>query len=212
MTRGSPLGERVYVRLRAALLDGTRPVTERLTESKLARELGVSRTPVREALTRLVSDGLVRREDYGYSVVLPSLATLRDLHEVAVAVELRGIERCLENPALRHDADALRRELARWYALREAPAPAPAEFVCHDERFHTTLLAASGNTELVAALTAVHGRTRHARIHFGPLAEHPETAIGEHIAIAERLLGGELEAARELLHRHLEAAVPPRLR
>ncbi|MFF5986910.1 GntR family transcriptional regulator [Prauserella flavalba] len=208
MSRGTPLGEQVYVRLREEVLGGD---AGRLSEARLAKRLGVSRTPVREALTRLVADGLVRRDEYGYSLVVPSLATVRELHEVTVAVELRGLERCLEEPSLRHDPAVLTAELERWYALRAGPTPTPAEFVVHDDRFHATLLGSAGNAELVATLVTVQGRARHARLHYGLLDHRVEHAVTEHIEIAELVLAGELRAASTLLRRHLGPAPAVRI-
>lgn len=70
-----PLRERVYAVLRDDVVNGDIGAGTRLTEPKLAARFGISRTPVREALGRLVADGLLQREeDYGYSVVVPDLA------------------------------------------------------------------------------------------------------------------------------------------
>ena len=84
------LRERVYLELRDEVLGGRIGPTERLTEPRLSKRFGVSRTPVRDALTRLVGDGLLAREEWGYSVVVPSMARVRDIYEVRIAVELRG--------------------------------------------------------------------------------------------------------------------------
>ena len=205
--RNVPLREQIYTKLRDEVLSGHRAVTERLTEPKLARQLGVSRTPVREALTRLMADGLVRREDYGYSVVVPSMATIRDLYEVRIAVELRGIARAIENPTVSHDAAALRTELDHWYGLRQRPpAPAP-DFVLQDERFHAALLASSGNPELVEALVGVNRRVRHVRMYDYLIEGRIETSIAEHIRIAELVLDRQLDTALTLLHEHIGASL-----
>lgn len=202
---GTPLREQVYRELRDAVLDGGVSVGDRLTEPKLSRQFGMSRTPIRDALTRLVADGLLRREDYGYSVVVPSTAQIRDLHEVRIAVELRGIDRCIENPQLRHDGAALTDELGRWHRLRaDPPAPTP-EFVREDERFHAVLLAASGNPELVDVLDDVNRRIRRVRMYDFAVPDRITASIGEHIEIAERVLARDLPPARRLLHEHLGA-------
>lgn len=201
------LRDQVYLRLHDAVIGGGWGAAERFTEPKLAKKLGVSRTPVREALTRLEADGLVRREDYGYSIVVPDLTTIRDLYEVRIAVELRGIARSIENPSVRHSARALEAELEHWYGLRtDPPAPRP-EFVLEDERFHAALLGASGNPELVAALVAVNHRTRTARMYDFTVEGHVETAIAEHIEIMERVREGRLEEALVLLHEHIGASL-----
>jgi DNA-binding GntR family transcriptional regulator len=202
-----PLREQVYAQLRDALLDGEVSPAERLTEPKLSKRFGVSRTPVREALTRLVADGLVQREDYGYSVVVPSMSRVRDLYEVRIAVELRGISRSIENPGVRHDAAVLGAELEYWYGLRAAPPDPSPEFVLRDERYHAALLTASGNTELVAVLVDVNRRIRRVRMYDFTIPGRIETSIDEHIEIAERLVEGQLETAQTLLHEHIGASL-----
>jgi DNA-binding GntR family transcriptional regulator len=203
----TPLREQIYLSLRDEVLGGQWAVQERFTEPALARRLGVSRTPVREALTRLLADGLVRREDYGYCVVVPDMGTIRDLYEVRIAVELRGIARCIENRSIEHSPTALAAELEHWYRLRAAPPAPTTEFVLEDERFHTTLLASSGNAELVAVLESVNRRIRSTRMFDFVIDGRIETSIAEHIDIMQNVQSGELEKALRLLHEHIGASL-----
>ncbi|SHL43016.1 transcriptional regulator, GntR family [Pseudonocardia thermophila] len=203
----APLRERVYLELRDELLGGRIPPAERLTEPRLSKRFGVSRTPIREAVTRLVADGLLQREDYGYSVVVPSMSRVLDLYEVRIAVELRGISRSIENPQVRHDADQLGAELERWYGLRvDPPEPSP-EFVLEDEQFHAELLGSSGNSELVAVLVDVNRRIRRVRMYDFTIPGRIETSIDEHIEIAERVLENDLVTAHRKLHEHIGASL-----
>ncbi|WP_424184161.1 GntR family transcriptional regulator [Actinokineospora sp. G85] len=198
-----PLRDQVYLRLREEVLAARWSPADRFTEPKLARALGVSRTPVREALARLIADGLVRRHDYGYSVVVPDLATVRDLHEVRLAVELRGITRAIEDPDLGHDRSALDAELLRWRALRAAPPPPGPDFALEDERFHTALLAATGNTELVGTLTSLNRRTRPIHLYSFPDPAAVAAATADHVEILEHLSSGDMVSAVRLLRAHL---------
>ncbi|MCS7478424.1 GntR family transcriptional regulator [Umezawaea endophytica] len=201
------LRDQVYARLQDEILSGHLAVTERFTEPRLAKQLGVSRTPVREALTRLMADGLVRREDYGYSIVVPDMPKIRDLYEVRIAVELRGIARSIENPSVRHSAEALEAELEHWYGLRSTPPSPRPEFVLEDERFHAALLGAGGNPELVDALIAVNRRIRNVRMYDFIVEGRIETSIAEHIEIMERVHEGQLDKALILLHEHIGASL-----
>ncbi|OLR90297.1 hypothetical protein BJP25_02650 [Actinokineospora bangkokensis] len=198
------MGDQVYLRLRAEVLGTRWSVVDRLTEPKLARSLGVSRTPVREALTRLLADGLVRRHDYGYSVVVPDPATARELYEVRAALELRGISRAVDDPCARHDPEPLEAELARWRDARSVPSG--PEFVAADERFHLVLLSSAGNAELVSALEPVARRLRSARVRASAGRARVEAAAREHVEIAERVLAGRLPEAWELLRGHIARA------
>lgn len=202
-----PLGEQVYHRLRHDLATGAVVPTERLGEERLAEAYGVSRTPVREALTRLQADGLVERHADGLYPYRPRLEELDDLYELRVTLEARGIHRVLEPGARRaHDPAALGAQLRHWVRLRDdPPVPGPA-VVAEDEHFHTALLAASGNAALADALAAVHGRLRPVRTLDLPTGARIATMTAEHITIAEQLLAGEPRRALALLVTHIESS------
>ncbi|WP_105967908.1 GntR family transcriptional regulator [Streptomyces geranii] len=197
------LRESVYAHLRAAVLDGDFGPRERLAEMRLAARFGVSRTPVREALARLLADGLIERGDGGFFATIPNLTQLKDLYELRVALELRGIARAVENPAVRHDPAVLTAELGRWYAMRaQPPVPGP-RFVVQDERFHVELCRASGNPALTDALVAVCERVRRVRMYDFLTQDRVDTAVGEHIEIMELVRDGRLDEGHRALHAHL---------
>ncbi|MDQ1715016.1 MAG: hypothetical protein QOC60_961 [Frankiaceae bacterium] len=210
---GGPLGVRrdrpgsvrqqVYASLRAGLLIGDFPVHQRMGEERLAATLAVSRTPVREALVLLAANGLLeRREDGGYYPVQPDVAQLRDLYELRVTLETRGVLRARESKA-GHDKAVLEPLRDAWRALSEdPPAPDPA-FVEVDESFHVELLRASGNGALTDTLRAVNARIRPVRL-YDFLTEARITAtIQQHLGIAETLLSGSVDAAAALLQSHV---------
>lgn len=201
-----PLAARVYVALRADLMAGRYEPGKRLGEERLAGNYGVSRTPVREALSRLSADGLVSREVDGLYPYRPRIDQLNDLYEVRLTLELRGLARAAADPAITHDADLLGPELERWYRLREAPPGPDAGFVESDERYHLTLLASSGNPQLAESLKAVNNRIRPARMFDYFTAERMADTIEEHIAIAEGALEGRYEEATSILTRHIETS------
>jgi DNA-binding GntR family transcriptional regulator len=175
----------------------------RLGEERLAQRYGVSRTPVREALARLATDGLIERRDNGFYVTTPNLTELKDLYELRVTLELRGITRALENPAIRHDRQIIAGELATWQKMRVDPPPADARFVVVDERFHIALSAASGNPALTDALVAVNQKIRRVRMYDFLNTDRIESTITEHVEILELVLAGELGLAYRALHEHV---------
>lgn len=200
---GESLRERVYHQLRDEILNGRVSPRERLTEPKLSKAFEVSRTPVREALSRLLSDGLVERTDFGYAVVVPSLEDLRNLYELRITLELRGISRAIENPQVRHDATLLRTELARWDEMRDdVPEPDPS-FVLRDEGFHQVLSRASGNTQLTGALVTVNQKIRAVRMHDFVEEGRVAATIDEHREILRLVLDGRLPESLTALHRHV---------
>ncbi len=197
------LREEVYVRLREAVLGGDFAPRERLAEMRLAARFGVSRTPVREALARLLADGLVERGDDGFRVTLPTLARLTDLYELGVTLELRGIARLIEDPSVRHDPEIVEAELRRWYEMREHP-PAPGlRFVIEEERFHAELSRACGNPALTEALVAAQRRVRRVRMYDFLTRDRVESTVTAHIEILELLLAGRLDETYRALHVHL---------
>ena len=201
-----PLAARVYMALRADLMAGKYEPGKRLGEERLAGNYGVSRTPVREALSRLSADGLVSREVDGLYPYRPRIDQLNDLYEVRLTLELRGLSRAAADPGIRHDRDLLGPELDRWYRLRDAPPDPSAGFVESDERYHLTLLAASGNPQLAEALKVVNNRIRPARMFDYFTEERMGATIDEHIAIAEGALEGRYGESTAILTRHIETS------
>jgi DNA-binding GntR family transcriptional regulator len=179
---------------------------ERLSEERIAERHGVSRTPVREALARLRADGLVTRRNGGLYLYLPPFEELAGLYELRVTLELRGIQRAIDEPDLGHDLPRLEGELARWYTLREDPPTPDAGFVAEDERFHTTLLDCSGNPALTEALLRVNQSIRAVRMHDYLTVDRMTATITEHIEIGELVLSDRLPAALEALRAHVGAS------
>ncbi|RKN44024.1 GntR family transcriptional regulator [Streptomyces hoynatensis] len=201
--RGGNRREETYAELRRLLLRGELGGRTRLVEVQLAERLGVSRTPVREALVRLVADGLVERHADGYYATRPNLAELRDLYELRITVELRGIARALESAAVVHDVALLEPLRDHWRALRgDLPEPDPG-FVLQDEDFHHTLLRSSGNPRLTETLESVNVRIRPVRMYDYLTEDRIERTVAEHLDIVEHVLAHRLPEALTALRRHV---------
>lgn len=197
----------VYETLRPELMNGELAFSERLTEPKLAARFRCSRTPIREALSRLCADGLIHREDYGYSPTRPNIAKIRDLYEVRIALELAGIQRAIDNPGVAHDRQLLVALQQRWQELRAQPPAHEPGFVTVDEEFHVELLAASGNRELVKALLSANARIRQVRMYDFMVNNRIEVTIDEHLAILQAILDDRLNDAHHLLREHIGASL-----
>ncbi|MCZ4079196.1 GntR family transcriptional regulator [Rhodococcus sp. H36-A4] len=197
------LREKVYLSLRRDLMSGAIPATERLGEERLAELYGVSRTPVREALARLLADGLVLRGHDGLHAYRPHVDDLAGLYELRQTLEIRGIVRAIDDVTLHHDAPAIVTELELWRQAREAPPTDITDVVSMDEQFHTTLLSASGNPALTVALRAVNAKVRPVRMVGSVSLQDIRAQVDEHITIAEAVLEGKLDEARTSLLAHL---------
>jgi DNA-binding GntR family transcriptional regulator len=184
-------------------MKGEFPLRTRLIEDRIAAELGVSRTPVREAMRRLLSDGLVVRGDGGYYVAIPDLVGLRDLYELRITLELRGVRRALESPAYSHDLSRLEPLRDEWREMwHDRPEPS-ADFVVMDEDFHVTLMRSTGNEVLTQTLESVNARIRPVRMYDYLTDERIERTITQHLGIVEAVLQGDVEQSITNLSRHV---------
>jgi DNA-binding GntR family transcriptional regulator len=198
---------RIYAALKHGLLIGRYALGARLGEERLARDLGVSRTPVREALFRLHSEGLVdRHPDGGYCPTTPNLAAVRELYEVRIALERSAILRP-RFTARPHDHDLLVALRDDWLALAGDPPEPDPEFVILDEEFHVRLAEASGNRELGDILRRVNERIRVVRMRDFLTGERISKTIAEHLGVVIAVLDGDLDGAVETFEQHLFASL-----
>ncbi len=199
--RPEPLGAQAYRTLKHRLLIGDYRLGVRLAEAALGEQLDMSRTPIREALSRLHTEGLVVRHDEGgFSPAAPDLHSIAELYEVRRSLEFTALARG------EHDIDAVSALRDDWLALRataEVELTEGPEFVLHDEDFHVRLASAAGNRTLVDYLVTVNERIRIVRMHDFLTADRVEATIAEHLGIADELLAGGPGATRDLLHHHL---------
>ena len=197
-------GEQVYMRLRRMLLLGQFPFRERLGEERIAASLDVSRTPVREALLRLHADRLVHRyADGGYYVAEPDLVGLRDLYELRITLELRGVTRAKDRSTPRHDESTLEPLRDRWRGLqRDLPEP-DASFVESDEAFHVTLSRASGNHAIADMLETVNARIRPVRMHDFLTEDRIRLTVEQHLGVVDAVLDRDLDLAVVRLQQHV---------
>lgn len=193
----------VYRVLRQSLLMGEIPFGERLAEEHLAADLGVSRTPVREAIQRLHAEGLAERHnDGGYRPAIPDMFEIRELYEVRLALEVASIRRPGETGE-RHNPATLDAIEQRWMELAlDPPAPDPS-FVLVDESFHEGLAAAAGNESLVKVLQSVNARIRAVRMQDFLTEDRISATIDQHLGIVRAVRSDSIAVATARLTVHL---------
>lgn len=204
-TKRSPLrSDEVYRNLKKRLLVGEFPINVRLGEEKLAALVGVSRTPVREALKRLHAEGLVEAHpEGGYQPLIPDVVVIGQLYELREGLELQALQRPGRLGRI-HDPAILEPLRDTWRALAAGPLPAPdPSFVLLDESFHTGLATAAGNAALVETLRQVNERIRVVRMHDFLHPERIEATIAEHLSIVETVLAGDVMGAEAAFSAHL---------
>lgn len=193
-----------YRQVRAQLIRCVLEPGQRLTESQLVQQLGVGKTPVREALARLVQERLVQAiPRHGYRV---SPITLRDVQE------LFGLRLIVEPAAVQlaagHvDATQLRRldELCQaGYTLGDSASA--AAFLHANTEFHVTVARASGNRRLATLLATLLDESERL-FHLGlMLRNRTEEMAHEHKELVEALIAGDGEAARRIAVEQIIAA------
>jgi DNA-binding GntR family transcriptional regulator len=180
----------------------------RLVETRLANDLGVSRTPVREALARLAADSLLRpHTDGGFTPLIPDTAAIKDLYEVRSTLELDALRRP-ERTGTIHQRPILESLQRVWTDLARQPRIEPSpEFVILDEAFHVTLARSAGNKALADLLSKVNDRIRVIRMQDFLDPTRIQFTIEEHLSIVESVLDGDTAAAEETFKTHLGASL-----
>lgn len=190
--RRTLLRDQAYETLRDAIVDGTLAPGERLRDAELEAWLGISRTPIREALLRLERARLVIAQPGRQTIVAPvDLPSTLGAQQVAAA--MHELATRLAVPALTHeDLAALEEANARFAeALQEEDVPAA---VAHDDAFHGVFVARCGNPVVPEVLERVVPVLRRVeRLRFASLAGRD--SVAQHALITERARGGDAEGA-----------------
>ena len=199
------LRDDVYRRVRDAIVDGTLAPGEQLRDQELAAWLGVSRTPVREALLRLQQAGLV--------AALPGRSTTVASMDTRTARDAQAVDASMHELAVREavgqltagDLSRMRDANARFEAaLRAGDADAALDA---DDELHGIPVAAAGNAALTAVLdqfTPVLRRVE--RLRFGSLSGRGSVAL--HARLIDLCEAGEREAAAEVSHETWQTLAP----
>lgn len=193
---------RAYRELRRRILDNEMPPNAQYLEQELADALGMSRTPVREALIRLSDERLVEvRPRHGARVLPVSVDDMREIYEVMTELEAlaarkvaeRGLTRkelrLLEQVVIDMDLALERDDLGSWARS--------------DEKFHALLVDLAGNSRLSQVVATFRDQAHRARMQTLRLRPKPVDSNREHAALVEaiRKRDGETSASTHRRHR-----------
>lgn len=178
--------------LRTAIVDGTLAPGERLRDDELSRWLGVSRTPIREALARLEQAGLVQTQPGRYTIVSPiDVREARAAQSVAAAMHELAVREAITNISP-GDLAAMRHANTRFAAALDAHDPDAA--LAADDEFHAVAVEASANPYIAAVLEQVTPVLRRLeRIRFASRDGRHSVAL--HEQIIARCEAGDSEGA-----------------
>jgi DNA-binding GntR family transcriptional regulator len=201
------LADDVFDALTGLVMDHVVAPGERMSIDGLALRLGVSPTPVREALARLEALGLARKEPLrGYRATpLLTRAELDDLFEFRLALEPWAARRAAH--AVR-DSDADPHVLSGLLAeMTEAPAEGWERYRAlaeHDRRFHDAVLVLAGNAHARRALAQTHCHLHIFRLYY--VEQVGTSALAEHEVVADAVTAGDARAAERAMRVHLTAS------
>jgi DNA-binding GntR family transcriptional regulator len=190
-------------RLRSEILEGAFPPHAQLSEVELARQLQVSRGPIREAMQRLIQEGLLRAErNRGVFVVELGQDDARDVYLARGA-----IERAAAEIVTRQAPEAPLRELQQIVDRLAASADGEwAEVIAHDLAFHEALVGAAGSARLNRMFRTLVAETRLCLIRLEPFYGGRTDVVGEHQAILDAVRSGNARSADRLIRLHMDAS------
>ncbi|MEU0479793.1 GntR family transcriptional regulator [Streptosporangium sp. NPDC006013] len=199
--------EYAYTRVKELILSGALPPGSVISQAKLARDIGISTTPLREALRRLKSEGLVELDAHRDARVADLAAEeARDLLEMRRSLDPLAVALAAER---RTKADiATMRAAVR--NLEPLPGnPAYEQLVAH-RRFHTALYTSSHNDLLIQTLDSLWDKADRYRrlaleVERGQAARDRKAA--EHQALLECVIAGDAEGAAAVMHEHIDTSL-----
>ncbi len=198
-----PLREVVYLTLRDAILRGEIKPGERMLEMKLASVLGVSRTPIREAISRLEQDGLVivipRR---GAQVACMTLKDMEDVYKVRTTLETLALSYVCGKMTTEQIAELRLVEKAFEQAVSSGEFE---EIERKDQEFHMVIYRATDNKHLVSILGATTDQLSRYRWAYLQHQSLMQQLIDEHRAIVTAIESGDYDASLKATMNHLES-------
>ena len=194
------LSEVAHRALMGMLMSGQLAPNELVTERQIALQLGISRTPLREAVRRLEGERFLERQRSG-ALVVRSLPVEEYMH-------ILNVRRLVEGEAARLAAGRVSvAELERLKvrigdALQLPDDAVTPEFDASDRDLHSLIAAACGNPVLQQVIEDL--KTRTSMFKFGRLPSRRKTVCAEHLAIIEALIAGNSEKAQQAMQDHVD--------
>jgi DNA-binding GntR family transcriptional regulator len=198
-------GPRIYEEIRRMAMEYRFKPNERINEVELAARLSVSRSPIREALQRLVTEGLITfQTNRGFFCRGFDVEEIVNLSDVRVLLEERSVSLATQRATNEQLAS-----LVEWWRITAARADSlsSADLTAKDEEFHIRIANLSGNPELARMIEGIN-----TRIHFVRKIEVEKhrrlsTTYTEHTDIAQAMAARDEQRAAKLMHEHISISV-----
>jgi len=201
LARGN-LAEQVYTELKSQMHEFRLVPGDRFSEVEIGRRLGVSRTPVREALFRLRNEGLLDVESKSGWFVRPiDFDKLEQLYDLRVVLELASVARLCARPDAAPELESLK---GIWLVPAAERLADGREVGAHDEQFHATLVRAAGHGEMARVHWDVTERIRIIRRLDFTRPDRIDATYTEHAKILRSVIQRKADQAQLLLRSHIE--------
>ena len=199
--RPKSLTEIAADRLRDDIVSGRIAMGSALSEGALADSLGISRTPIREALMRLQTEGLVKvMPQKGTFVFTVDAKELKDICDLRTALETMALRFAIKRHADAF-AEALDTVVSRMTRARRAGDT--AEYLRQDSAYHATIFDYCDNAYLADAYQTIAAKMAALRTQLGGDPEHMRKSYEEHKAIAKAVRGRDVDEALSILEGHI---------
>jgi DNA-binding GntR family transcriptional regulator len=204
--KSGPLPEYVYAQLREDIFEMRLLPGDQITETEIAAHFKVSRTPVREALQRLQSDGLMQGYVRGGWAVVPiDFKRFKDLYEVRKLIETFAVAK-LCSGAEGIDQQLIEELKTTWCVASAARLDDGRRVAALDEAFHQALVRATGNLEMAGAFDRITDRIRIVRRLDFVYGDCVASTYEEHATLLARIAAGQSAEAVKLMTEHIEGS------
>jgi len=202
LERPKSLRELALEHLRNSIIDGSLKMGQVLSERKISEELGVSKSPVREALAQLRDEGLVSIEPQKgarvFSLSEPEVTQICDFRQ---AIETAAFELALSRDpgGLAQDMQQVVKDMERERARGNEKG-----YLSLDTTFHQLIFEHAQNDYLTASYTRYIGKIAALRTHLAKLPQHTDLSFDEHVKIALAVREGDMDRIKSLLREHID--------
>ncbi len=201
----SNLSSSIVATIKEEIVHWHYPPEHRLTEEELCKRFRVSRSPIREVLRVLASEGFLKRlPNRSYVVRQHTVEEVEELYGVRQALELYTVERLAGEDLPTHHKTELEDLRHTWMELLNEPAKRPEEFAILDTLFHDTLARILGNKSLLRNLRSINERLTLFRLLDFENRTRAEQTCRQHLEIVDRIMAHNGPGARAAMQSNIE--------
>jgi DNA-binding GntR family transcriptional regulator len=202
ITRPKSIAGEVADRIRRAIVGGDMKLGQELSERQLAESLGVSKTPVREALAQLRLEGLVRiYPQKGVTVFTLSATEIREICELRQSLESAALRYAME----RNPGQLVAAQERTVTAMKAARSGGDLKaYLAADTTFHLNFFESCGNDYLLETYNMHLGKIAALRTHLAQKPQHTQMSFEEHGRMVELLRSGDVAGTLLLLDQHID--------